>query len=502
MVPIVPLIWILSFIVRALLKQRDKRLEQEPGHRPVPARGGSVLSRPVRWSALLYVAILLFPVALFAAVWTGELYGAGAAVTAFVLTFAGLFQLPHWLAWRVLGPRGWTRTAKGALWLACFTEPDDRRGALELLDAVYRPVGSPKWEPGAGKVTLWTLFALALQAERKKDQARADLIVEGIRRLEKIPQGTLRRKGIELLAWPAMERREWRKAFDRLEGGKGRGVRLLRLLALAHRPLGKPPSVVALRLAWLLAPERRRTRPYLEKALAARRRSGPTVPPRAEEPLEEGGSVWLRHLRLLSRAAYGRTVRTADLEALATAWQESLEGEGYARVLSRGMELGVQGVAPAANALRDSVAGELDLLARVAEGPWRAGKGDGLAGWLRSRQIEGLLRVLERETEGFPATGQLARELDPPLVELDRWYRFRLDFERLRAAGGEDALRTAWFNGLRYVACNWPVDLGKAYPDEAGAACREMHLWSASLAGELGDEQISRLSSSNAASVK
>jgi hypothetical protein len=52
------------------------------------------------------------------------------------------------------------------------------------------------------------------------------------------------------------------------------------------------------------------------------------------------------------------------------------------------------------------------------------------------------------------------------------------------------------------VACNWPVDLGKAYPDEAGAACREMHLWSASLAGELGDEQISRLSSSNAASVK
>jgi hypothetical protein len=502
LVPIVPVIWILSFIVRAILKQRDKRLEQETGHRPAPAQGGGFMARPVRWSALLYVSLLLFPAALLAALWTGGFYGTEAAVTAFVLTFAGLFQLPHWLAWRVLGPRGWTRSAKAALWLACFAEPDDRRGALELLDAVYRPAGSPKWEPGAGKVTLWTLFALALQAERRKDQARADLIVEGIQRLGRIPHGTLRRKGVELLAWPAIDRREWRKALGRLEPGRGRGVRLLRLLILAHRPLGKTPSALALRLAWLLAPERRRTRPYLEKALAARRRSDPAVPPRAEEPLEEGGSVWLRHLRLLSRAAYGRTVRTADLEALAASWQETLEGEGYARVLSRGMELGVQGVAPAAEALRHSVAGELELLARVAEGPWRAREGDGLAGWLRSRQIEGILRVLERETEGFPATGELARELDPPLVELDRWYRFRLDFERLRAAGGVDALRTAWFNGLRYVACNWPVDLGKAYPGEAGAACREMHLWSASLASELGDEQISRLSGSNAMSVK
>jgi len=502
LVPIVPLIWILSFIVRAILKQRDKRLEQDLGYRPAPARGGGVLGRQVRWSALLYVGVLLFPAALFAGVWAGGFYGSGAAVTVFLLTFAGLFQLPHWLAWRVLGPRGWVRSAKGALWLACFAEPEDRRGALELLDATCRPAGSPKWQPGPGKVTTWTLFALALQAESRRDHARADLIVEGIQRLEKIPQGTLRRKGIELLAWPAIDRREWRKAFDRLEGGKGRGVRLLRLLALAHRPLGKPPSVLALRLAWLLAPERRRTRPYLEKALVARRRSGSTIPPRVEEPLEEGGSVWLRHLRLLSRAAYGRTVRTADLEALAASWQDALEGEGHARVLSRGMELGVQGVALAADALHDSVTAELELLARVAEGPWKAGAGEGLAGWLRSRQIEGILGVLERETEGFPATGKLARELDPPLVELDRWYRFRLDFERLRAAGGADALRTAWFNGLRYVACNWPVDLGKAYPDEAGAACREMHLWAASLAGELGDAQISQLSRNNAASVR
>lgn len=498
MVPIVPLIWILSFIIRSILKQRDQQL----GREPAPARGRGVLTRPVRWSALLYVSILLFPPALFAAVWMGGIYGTEAAITAFVLTFLGLFQLPHWLAWRVLGPRGWVRTAKAALWLACFAEPDDRRGALELLDAVYRPAGSPKWQPGAGKVTLWTLFALALQAEQKKDRARADLIVEGIQRLGHIPHGTLRKKGIELLAWAAIDRQEWLQAFNRLETGRGRGVRLLRLLTLAHQPVGKPPSALVLRLAWLLAPERRRSLPHLEKALIARKgRRGPAIPRVTAEPLEKGGNVWLRHLRLIRRAAYGQTIRTVDLEALAASWQEALDGEGHARLLSRGMELGVQEAAPAANALRNSVVGELELLARVAEGPWGADEGDGLAGWLRSRQIEGILRVLERETEGFPATGQLARQLDPPLVELDRWYRFRLDFERLRAAGGVDALRTAWFNGLRYVACNWPVDLGKAYPGEAALACREMHLWSASLASELGDEQISRLSSNNAASV-
>ena len=504
MAGIVPLIWILIFVARAVISQMDKR-DGVP-RRPATQAGGSVLTTPIKLGAALYVACILFPVSLLAALWTGDWYGEGGfGFLVFILVFFGTFQLPHWLAWRVLAPLGWPRTARLCLRLACFADKDDRRGALQLLDAAYDQGDGPGWRPGPGKVTLWTIFALAAQAEREEDPARADLILEGIQRLGSIPYGTLRKQGLELLAWPAIRRREWRKAFDRLEAGRGRGVRLLRRIAEAHQPMEKPPSFLGLWLAWLLAPERRRSLPYVREALNARKTALPSrLSPRtpAPSPVTETGSVQLRHLRLLRRAAAGRTVRTANLEALATAWEEALDGAGNARVLSRGLELGVQGVAQAAEALRSSVIGELEALASVAEGPWSVEEGEGLAGFLRSRQIESILQILERETEGFPTSGHLARKLDPPLVELDRWYRFRSDFERLRAAGGEDALFTAWFNGLRYAACNWPVDLGKAYPGQAALACREMHLWSASLASELGDEQISSLSSSNAMNVR
>ena len=93
----------------------------------------------------------------------------------------------------------------------------------------------------------------------------------------------------------------------------------------------------------------------------------------------------------------------------------------------------------------------------------------------------------------------MARALDQPLVELERWYRFQRDVERLRAAGGRDALQTAWFNGLRYVACNWPVYLERAYTEDSAWACREMHLWCASLSAEVMDQQIHSLSTDNAA---
>jgi hypothetical protein len=502
---LIPLIWILSFLVRLILNQRDKRWEEQHGvpRRPAAPAGGSVLATPITLGAALYFACVLFPVSLLAALWAGDRYGdAGLGLLVFVLVLAGTFQLPHWLAWRVLAPLGWPRTARLCLRLACFVDKDDRRGALQLLDAVH---GSG-WRPGPGKVTLWTVFALAAQAEREEDPARADLVLEAIQRFENVPYGTLRKLGLELLTWPAIRRREWRKAFYRLDAGRGRGVRLLRRIAEAHQPLEKPPSFLSLWLAWLLAPERRRSLPYVRKALEARKTARPSLltflPAPSPEPAMATGSVQLRHLRLLRRAAAGRTVRTAELESLATAWEEALDGAGHARLLSRGLELGVRGVTQAAEALRHSVIGELEVLAGVAEGPWSVEEGEGLAGFLRSRQIEGILEILEREMEGFPASGKLARELDPPLVELDRWYRFRSGFERLRAAGGEDALLTAWFNGLRYVACNWPVDLGKAYPGQAALACREMHLWSASLASELGDAQISSLSSNNAMSVR
>ena len=493
MAGIVPVVWILIFVARMILAQAEK----QPSMQRRVFTGNGAQSTRLTLGACLYFVCLLFPLSFFVSVLVGDWlddFEVGLAV--FVFCMVGLFQLPHWLAWRVLGPAGWLRSARLSLRLACFVEKSDRRGALQFLQAAY----GQGWQPGVGPVTLWTVFALAIQAEREEEPARADLVLEGIQRIGRIPYATLRKRGLELLAWPAIERGEWMRAFYRLETGRGRGVRLLWRIAEAHQPIARPPSVLSLWLAWLLAPERRRSLPYVRAALIARKEEAPAAIPEVPETPAETGTVWLRHLRLLERGAVGRPVRTAELEALAEDWGEILDGAGHARLLSRGLELGAQGVAQAAEAFRESVIEELKVLANLAEGPWSAGEG-GLSGVVRAGQVEGILRNLERETEGFPATGALGRELDPPLVELDRWYRFRSGFERLRAAGGHEALQTAWFNGLRYVACNWGVDLGKRYPGEAALACREMHLWSASLASELGDEQISALSSSNALRV-
>ena len=298
------------------------------------------------------------------------------------------------------------------------------------------------------------------------------------------------------MAWPALRRHDWRRVQRRVEEGRGRGVRLLGLIARAH--LDAPPWPPFLWLAWALAPDRRATLPYVREALAARRKRGPASR-RASRPAGETGGVWLRHLRLLERAAAGRTVRVTELEALAGDWEGALEGAGQTRILARGLELGMQDVARAASALRESLEKELETLAAVAEGAWSEATVTGLAGLLRSRQIEGLTQLAERETEGFPESGGVARALDAPLVELERWYRFQRDVERLRAAGGRDAVQTAWFNGLRYVACNWPVYLGRAYNLDSAWACREMHLWCASLSAEVMDEDIHRLSAGNAA---
>jgi hypothetical protein len=481
--PIAALVWGGILLVRLIA--RGLRAPSPAGVKS-PLKEG-ILRTPLTISHFLYIGSVLIPVGVSVGVGVQELLGTGvSSLLASVLAVYLTFRLPHWLAWRVLGPRGWVRTAGVMLRLAFHLSRDDRKGAVQLLEAAY----SQGWQPGPGKVTFWTVFALALKAE-EEDPRRADLILAGIHRFGRLPRPRLKTQGMELVAWPALRRHDWRRVQQRVEEGRGRGVRLLGLIARAH--LDAPAWPPFLWLAWALAPDRRATLPYVREALTARRGRAP-----ASRPPEETGGVWLSHLRLLARAAAGRTVRAAELEALARDWEEALGGAGHTRILARGLELGVQDMARAASTLRESLESELETLAAVAEGAWSQGAGTGLAGLLRSRQIEGLIQILEREMAGLPASGGVARALDPPLVELERWYRFQRDVERLRAAGGRDAVQTAWFNGLRYVACNWPVYLGRAYNTDSAWACREMHLWCASLSAEVMDEDIHRLSADNA----
>lgn len=85
-----------------------------------------------------------------------------------------------------------------------------------------------------------------------------------------------------------------------------------------------------------------------------------------------------------------------------------------------------------------------------------------------------------------------------PLEELERWLGLRARVEVLAEKGGADALRIAWYGGLRFVACNWGVFLVRQGGSGASWAAYFMHVWSADLADEVGDEEIASLSRENA----
>jgi hypothetical protein len=89
-----------------------------------------------------------------------------------------------------------------------------------------------------------------------------------------------------------------------------------------------------------------------------------------------------------------------------------------------------------------------------------------------------------------------------PLVELERWLQFRRDLRRLLEASEEHALPTAWYNGLRFAACNWPVFLLRTYGLDVHWACRQMFRWSEAQARQVGDEEIARLSHRNLREVR
>src|SRR6202023_1116191 len=63
--------------------------------------------------------------------------------------------LPHWLAWRVLGPLGAVRLGRACLVMAIFSTPGNRLGARALFAARFgragdwRPAPASPWAAGA-----------------------------------------------------------------------------------------------------------------------------------------------------------------------------------------------------------------------------------------------------------------------------------------------------------------------------------------------------------------
>ncbi len=188
----------------------------------------------------------------------------------------------------------------------------------------------------------------------------------------------------------------------------------------------------------------------------------------------------------------------ADIEALAERWETALGRKGHLRLLTRAVELGAPDARSAAAALRPAVEAELEALAETVEGVWPEPARPGLAAKLRRNRLDRLFAALQTEVEPFQGHdfASFPRKLDTPLAEMERWLQFRLSLSRLLASNA-GALPTAWYGGLRLAACNWPVYLLRTHGAAAYWACREMSAWCETLAREVDDQEIVKLSHGN-----
>jgi len=489
--PVGPIVILLIWLVRSLAGRKDQT-------RTVPA-ARATQSR-ISLGHLFLFAVVYLPLAVIPAAAVAEqTRSSWPGLLSFAAAIFAICMGPRWLAWRVLGPWGLPAAGRAVLWLApSFTLPTFR-GNLELFSAAFG--GEPK--PQRWTASPWLLFTRVLRGDREGDPGRMEALLELLRDFPswRLPW-RLRGQGFELLAWPAIQAGDWEEALRRLAQGRGRGVRLLRWVASAHT--GGSASPALLWLAWLLAPERRRTRPLVLAVLAV---GDPDPSPPAHAPQEEAaardGGVWLRHLKLLAAAAEGRPVRPSDIEAVAEDWEDTFRKAGRMRLLSRGAELEVPDVQAVVAGLRPALLAELEAVAESVDGPWpEPQRRDGLAAEVCRRRLNRLYAAVQVEVDPFLGRQGLQRKLGDPLAELERWLQFRRDLRRLLEASGEDALPTSWYNGLRIAACNWPVFLLRTYGLDAHWACRQMFRWSEAQARRMGDQEIARLSRGNLRQVR
>jgi hypothetical protein len=198
---------------------------------------------------------------------------------------------------------------------------------------------------------------------------------------------------------------------------------------------------------------------------------------------------------LLSAAAVGRPLPSDEVFDLIGAWETALDRRSEAEWIARGLELEARAPAEAWEVARTGLLRELDLLLDAAEGRW-SDDGSGLASELIQHRRGRLLEGLQHWTAAF-ADGGASRPSRPPLEEWEDWIAFRGHVLRLAAVGGREALQTAWHNGVRLTACNWPFHLHRVHGESAGWVAYIMHVWSYWLASWVGDAEIEKLSRSN-----
>src|SRR3954468_17894927 len=107
--PISGIVWILIWVVRSL---RGKSVSQTKGYVP-PGKG-----EPASLGGVLTFVFLYFPAACAAAICVGDSSSASWAFLTFACALLAPCFLLYWLAWRSLGPLGWSRLGRVVLFLA------------------------------------------------------------------------------------------------------------------------------------------------------------------------------------------------------------------------------------------------------------------------------------------------------------------------------------------------------------------------------------------------
>ena len=420
--------------------------------------------------------------------WTNGSLGPLATLLVGLVAPAWLFVcFPTWFAWRIAKPLGLRELAH----LACWFSPLINRRELASI-RVFLDVDGNQSFPMADAIPAdaWTALAAALQAERQGNLARATRIVDALGCLPKDSAfpWLARCHGVEGLALMAWERKDWRAVQSYAAIGRGRVVRWLALLARAES--GQRLSSRTLWLEWARSPIRLRTYAFA-RDLAARSRMAPSVIPapidHKDNPLELdlAVDVRLRHVSRLFVASGGGLVSAGEILALAKAWQSLFDKAAMARFVARGLELDVRDSSQQAQALRDSVLGDLILLASSCEDEMAARPTDGD---LVADLVTGLRVHLCQQVESSLAL------IDPdacvagthPLEAWERWLILREAWDRL---GKHDPIAAAalWNARVATVAWNGTCAIFNRHGKRAAWVAHMMYLWIAEQAETMGD---------------
>lgn len=395
MIPVAPLVW---FAIWAMRRRGG------PASAPPPDGPATrLLQRSIPtwfWVHLLY-PFLLAPVLILVR---------GAVSMALVLAALTVLYFP-WSWARLVARAGWIRGARLFGWLALFTCRKDRKGGPWLAAALalcarrrHDEKAAQRIAEGAARVPApvrgATLAALGLVAASRGHREEARDLLRSIALLDpRITPAAARRVARDWLAADAAARGDWPEVM-RLGEAPGPRSRALRFLSLAARRLagtGKVPSDRWLRMAWILAPRRRATRPLLSLALAAPRQRSDAGSLRA--PREGTALCRAAALHAAAMAAPPGSLDAPALRAVGAAWDAALEDPETARaLLARELALGADGKSEALRRLNERVRAEVAWLVGESAVPLRRLRGSELLEAAALQVRDALIADLEAES--------------------------------------------------------------------------------------------------------